>query len=197
MSRTRPIAESQEWTIVIETTSDWHIGTGAGIPGSIDRACALDQDGLPYVPGWTIRQLVTHDDRILWGGPYLVSSEQNLAGAAGADGFRSIARLQALLDAFDETEDGRRVIGRSAIHRLRSDLHRSTRASDETLKNMLSASGRFGHDASRASPFRVLAEPVDEAQTNDANPVVFASFGDRPSTALLDAMALLGIEARV
>lgn len=30
--------------------SDWHVGTGAGRPGSIDRLVARDDDGLPYVP---------------------------------------------------------------------------------------------------------------------------------------------------
>ena len=35
-------------------TSDWHIGTGAGIPGSVDRQVLRDGDGLPYVPGKTL-----------------------------------------------------------------------------------------------------------------------------------------------
>jgi len=30
--------------------SDWHVGTGAGRPGSVDRLVARDDDGLPYVP---------------------------------------------------------------------------------------------------------------------------------------------------
>jgi CRISPR-associated protein Csx10 len=30
--------------------SDWHIGTGAGRPGSVDRLVARDDSGLPYVP---------------------------------------------------------------------------------------------------------------------------------------------------
>ena len=34
--------------------SDWHIGTGAGIPGSVDRQVLRDGDGLPYVPGKTL-----------------------------------------------------------------------------------------------------------------------------------------------
>jgi CRISPR-associated protein Csx10 len=30
--------------------SDWHVGTGAGRPGSVDRLVARDDDGLPFVP---------------------------------------------------------------------------------------------------------------------------------------------------
>lgn len=40
--------------LLIHFTSDWHIGTGRGIPGSVDRQVLLDQDGLPYVPGKTL-----------------------------------------------------------------------------------------------------------------------------------------------
>ena len=38
----------------IEFQSDWHIGTGAGIPGSVDRQVLRDPQGLPYVPGKTL-----------------------------------------------------------------------------------------------------------------------------------------------
>lgn len=38
----------------IEFQSDWHIGTGAGIPGSTDRQVLRDPQGLPYVPGKTL-----------------------------------------------------------------------------------------------------------------------------------------------
>lgn len=38
----------------IEFQSDWHIGTGAGIPGSVDRQVLRDTQGLPYVPGKTL-----------------------------------------------------------------------------------------------------------------------------------------------
>ena len=34
--------------------SDWHIGSGFGIPGSVDRMALRDADGLPYVPGKTL-----------------------------------------------------------------------------------------------------------------------------------------------
>ncbi len=34
--------------------SDWHIGSGAGIPGSVDRQVLRDDKGLPYVPGKTL-----------------------------------------------------------------------------------------------------------------------------------------------
>jgi CRISPR-associated protein Csx10 len=34
--------------------SDWHVGTGAGRPGSIDKLLARDADGFPYVPAKTV-----------------------------------------------------------------------------------------------------------------------------------------------
>jgi CRISPR-associated protein Csx10 len=40
--------------IEIKFDSDWHIGSGAGIPGSVDRTVLRDADGLPYVPGKTL-----------------------------------------------------------------------------------------------------------------------------------------------
>lgn len=35
--------------------SDWHVGTGAGIPGSVDRLVRRDVRGLPIVPGKTVK----------------------------------------------------------------------------------------------------------------------------------------------
>jgi CRISPR-associated protein Csx10 len=37
-------------TLKINMLSDWHIGSGAGRPGSIDRLVQRDQDRLPYIP---------------------------------------------------------------------------------------------------------------------------------------------------
>lgn len=34
--------------------SDWHIGTGGGVHGHLDRRVQRDQDGLPYVPAKTL-----------------------------------------------------------------------------------------------------------------------------------------------
>ena len=42
----------------IEFQSDWHIGTGAGIPGSVDRQVLRDSQGLPYVPGKTLTGII-------------------------------------------------------------------------------------------------------------------------------------------
>jgi len=41
-------------SLTIEFLSDWHIGSGAGIPGSVDRQVLRDADGLPYIPGKTL-----------------------------------------------------------------------------------------------------------------------------------------------
>jgi CRISPR-associated protein Csx10 len=44
----------QDFRISVAFTSDWHIGTGAGRPGSIDRLVRRDPvDRLPYVPAKT------------------------------------------------------------------------------------------------------------------------------------------------
>ena len=34
--------------------SDWHVGSGAGILGSVDRQVLRDEEGFPYVPGKTL-----------------------------------------------------------------------------------------------------------------------------------------------
>lgn len=47
-------SNSEPLTIKIKLTSDWHIGSGAGIPGDIDSLVQRDQDGLPYIPAKTL-----------------------------------------------------------------------------------------------------------------------------------------------
>ena len=47
-------SKSEQLTIKIKLTSDWHIGSGAGIPGDIDSLVQKDQDGLPYIPAKTL-----------------------------------------------------------------------------------------------------------------------------------------------
>ena len=41
----------------IEMKSDWHIGTGSGRHGGVDRIVARDDDDLPYLPASTIRNV--------------------------------------------------------------------------------------------------------------------------------------------
>ena len=41
-------------TLTVTFESDWRVGTGAGVPGGLDRACIRDGDGLPYVPAKTV-----------------------------------------------------------------------------------------------------------------------------------------------
>lgn len=38
----------------ITMLSDWHIGTGAGRPGSVDKLVARDKDGFPFIPAKTL-----------------------------------------------------------------------------------------------------------------------------------------------
>jgi len=40
--------------IRLEMKSDWHVGTGAGRPGSVDKLIARDVDGFPFVPAKTL-----------------------------------------------------------------------------------------------------------------------------------------------
>jgi len=42
------------WSVNVSMLSDWHIGTGTGRPGDIDRLVRRDRDGLPYVPAKTL-----------------------------------------------------------------------------------------------------------------------------------------------
>ncbi len=41
-------------SIQVRFLSDWHVGTGTGRPGDIDRLTARDHDGLPFVPAKTL-----------------------------------------------------------------------------------------------------------------------------------------------
>ncbi|MBI5757696.1 MAG: hypothetical protein HZA46_04180, partial [Planctomycetales bacterium] len=44
-----------EWfTFRLKMLSDWHVGSGTGRPGSVDRLVLRDADGLPYVPAKTL-----------------------------------------------------------------------------------------------------------------------------------------------
>jgi len=45
---------SQPFEVTIEIDSDWHIGSGAGIPGDVDRLVLRDRNGFPYIPAKTI-----------------------------------------------------------------------------------------------------------------------------------------------
>ncbi|KAF0208381.1 MAG: hypothetical protein FD171_864 [Actinobacteria bacterium] len=42
------------FSLSIDMLSDWHIGSGAGRPGDVDRLVRRDADGLPYLPGKTL-----------------------------------------------------------------------------------------------------------------------------------------------
>lgn len=41
-------------TLRITFASDWHVGTGAGVPGDVDAVVRRDDDGLPVVPARTV-----------------------------------------------------------------------------------------------------------------------------------------------
>ena len=58
----------EKFKIRIEMLSDWHVGIGAGRPGDVDRLVARDRDGLPYIPGKTMRGIWRDAcERLAWG----------------------------------------------------------------------------------------------------------------------------------
>ena len=50
----QPLALDRPVHYTLHMLSDWHIGTGQGQPGGIDRLIWRDEDGLPYVPASTL-----------------------------------------------------------------------------------------------------------------------------------------------
>lgn len=53
MSKRGPLPET--FRIRLTMTSDWHVGSGMGRPGNVDRLIIRDSDGLPFVPAKTLR----------------------------------------------------------------------------------------------------------------------------------------------
>lgn len=45
----------REFSIRLTMLSDWHVGSGAGRPGQVDRLLVRDADDLPYVPAKSLR----------------------------------------------------------------------------------------------------------------------------------------------
>lgn len=44
----------------IEFFSDWHIGSGLTVAGDVDMAVLKEENGLPYIPGKTLKGLLRH-----------------------------------------------------------------------------------------------------------------------------------------
>jgi len=44
----------RSFTVRLDMLSDWHVGSGTGRPGSVDRLIARDSNGLPYIPAKTL-----------------------------------------------------------------------------------------------------------------------------------------------
>ena len=42
-------------TLRVTMLSDWHVGTGGGHHGAIDRLIERDDDGVPFIPATTLR----------------------------------------------------------------------------------------------------------------------------------------------
>lgn len=54
MTTTPPPPLSHDTPVTIETRTDWHVGSGTGVPGMWHATVERDCDGLPYVPGTTL-----------------------------------------------------------------------------------------------------------------------------------------------
>ena len=49
-----PFVLPATFKVSLTMLSDWHVGTGAGRPGSVDKLIARDADGFPFVPAKTL-----------------------------------------------------------------------------------------------------------------------------------------------
>jgi CRISPR-associated protein Csx10 len=54
-----------ETPITITTITDWHVGTGTGLPGDIDALVRRDADGLPYLPGTSLTGVLREACRVV------------------------------------------------------------------------------------------------------------------------------------
>ncbi len=65
--------ENNSPKIRVTFTSDWHIGTGTGIPGDIDRLIIRDADGFPCIPAKTLNGIWRDAMEMMtdrWGGDW-------------------------------------------------------------------------------------------------------------------------------
>ena len=79
--------------------SDWHVGSGAGIPGSVDRQVLRDEEGFPYVPGKTLTGILR--DAAEWIADTRDAAEQ-VAGAQGAAEKKDQRWKKVLIGLFGE-----------------------------------------------------------------------------------------------
>jgi CRISPR-associated protein Csx10 len=58
----------EEPRLRLEMLTDWHVGSGMGRPGNVDRLVVRDDDGLPYVPAKTLTGMWRDAcERLAWG----------------------------------------------------------------------------------------------------------------------------------
>ncbi|HLO88057.1 MAG TPA: RAMP superfamily CRISPR-associated protein [Nostocaceae cyanobacterium] len=53
-AKNKQTTTTEYFSIKITLLNDWHIGSGAGVPGDIDSLVQKDQNGLPYIPAKTL-----------------------------------------------------------------------------------------------------------------------------------------------
>ncbi|MGD9489757.1 MAG: RAMP superfamily CRISPR-associated protein [Calditrichaceae bacterium] len=54
------------YDITLKFISDWHIGTGIGLPGVSDNMLLRDNNGFPFIPGRSIRGVLRDTHEKLW-----------------------------------------------------------------------------------------------------------------------------------
>jgi CRISPR-associated protein Csx10 len=53
-SKNEPAPLNTSFEVILKMRSDWHVGSGSGRPGAIDRLVRRDPEDLPYVPAKTL-----------------------------------------------------------------------------------------------------------------------------------------------
>jgi CRISPR/Cas system CSM-associated protein Csm3 (group 7 of RAMP superfamily) len=86
-------------TLVIEVASWWHAGSGESGPGDLDAIVARDQDGLPFLPGKTLKGLLRdaawlHSACAREGNGAILLDPAVMFGYEGGDKNRPPGRLQ-------------------------------------------------------------------------------------------------------
>jgi len=55
VSKQWKLPTDKSFLVRLTMQSDWHVGSGMGRPGNVDRLIARDADDLPFVPAKTLR----------------------------------------------------------------------------------------------------------------------------------------------
>jgi CRISPR-associated protein Csx10 len=89
-----------EFSLTLDMLGDWHVGSGAGRPGDVDRLVARDADGFPYIPAKTVTGILRDAcEQVAWGldegrpGPWCSWVEYLFGSQPSAEGQEPAAEL--------------------------------------------------------------------------------------------------------